>query len=334
MRLTGARAGGGFAGRTLARASWIVLGGALCLSLAWADAPILASVGGRALDHDMFVRRASRLAPFQWARFGATWPERRRRLLDELLVPEALLELEAERQPRGWPPPRESALSHALLAELRAEADSAPVSEQDIERYRTLHRRHYEAPHALLLWRILVRTEREARELIQRLAPPTEAAFRQLARERSIDLATHMRAGTLGYVSASGQSHFPQVRVSPALFAAADQVPDGSVVAEPVAEGNAFAVLWRRATRPAQERPLAEVAPEIRARLREQKLAQLYAALLQKLRQQGLSGHRPELLSGFVPALVEPKRATRDKPSAPPARAVQLVPEPTERGLR
>lgn len=332
----GARLRGGFAGRTLARLAWLALGGALGLQVARAATPSLAQVGPLAIDLEAFLSEARRLAPFQWQRFGATWPERRRRLLDELLVPRALLELEARRLPRAWPPARDSALAGALLAELRAEVARSAISEQELALYLDRHRRHYETPRGILLWRILVRGEGEARELIEKLKQPEEAEWRRLARERSIDSATHMRGGSLGYVSANGQSHIPQLRVSPGLFAAAERVADGALVPEPVAEGDAFAVLWRRASRPARAPSLRELAPELRSRILEQRLGAAYAELIERLRRERLSAHQPELLAGFAPEPSEaaPAAQALPAPAAPATRPVRLLPEPTARGLR
>jgi hypothetical protein len=333
MTRAGARSGGGFAGRTLACAVGLVLGSASCFSLARAGTSLLASVGALQIDTDTFTRRASRLAPFQWARFGATWPERRRRFLDELLIPEALLEAEAGRLPRGSASARDTALSEALLAELRAEVMGSTVSAEDVARYHALHQRHYETPRSLLLWRILVRTDAEARALIEQLGQPKESEWSQLARERSIDVATHMRGGSLGYVAASGQSHFPQVRVSPALFAAADRVPDGALVREPVVENDGFAVLWRRASRAAEARPLLDLTPQIQARILEQRHAAAYTELIERLRREHLALHQPELLAGFAPELAEPPPRTYERASAP-THPVRLLPQPTDRGLR
>lgn len=336
MRRAGARSGRGFAGRTLARSGALILGAALCFSLARAGTSLLASVGPLQIDADTFTRRASRLAPFQWARFGTTWPERRRRLLDELLIPEALLEVEAGRLPRGTPSARDTALSEALHAALRAEVTRSPVSAEDVARYHALHRRHYELPRSLLLWRILVRTEAEARALIEQLGQPKDAEWSQLARERSLDVATHMRAGSLGYVAASGQSHFPQVRVSPALFAAADRVQDGALVPEPVTENDGFAVVWRRASRAAAARPLSDLTPQIQGRILEQRHAAAYTDLIERLRREHLAAHQPELLAGFAPRLTEaaPRTHGHTSGSSTPTHPVRLLPQPTDRGLR
>jgi hypothetical protein len=335
MRRAGAHSGRGFAGRTLACSAALILGTALCLSLASAGTSSVASVGPLHIDSETFTRRASRLAPFQWASFGATWPERRRRFLDELLIPEALLEVEAGRLPRRLVSARDTALSEALLALLRADVTRSPVSAEEVAGYRALHQRHYETPRSLLLWRILVRTEAEARALIQQLAEPKDAEWSQLARERSLDVATHMRAGSLGYVAASGQSHFPEVRVAPALFAAADHVPDGALVPEPVIENDGFAVVWRRASRAAEVPPLSDITPEIQARILEQRHAAAYTDLIERLRREHLTLHQPELLAGFAPEHTEPPTRTNEGPLVPaPTRPVRLLPQPTDRGLR
>jgi peptidyl-prolyl cis-trans isomerase C len=54
------------------------------------------------------------------------------------------------------------------------------------------------------------------------------------------------------------------VRFDPVLFAAAARVKDGEMVGEPVKEGDAFAVVWRRGTLPAVRRSVEEEASAIR----------------------------------------------------------------------
>jgi peptidyl-prolyl cis-trans isomerase C len=211
---------------------------------------------------------------------------------------------------------------------------SAPPSELELRRHYEQHRRHYETPRAIHIWRILRANEPEARELIAKLGVPDEAEFRRLARELSIDEATCMRAGTLGYVAADGQTHLPQVRVSPALFAAADQVQDGQLVPEPVREGDHFAVVWRRASRPAKAQSLAEVSAAVRAQLEEQKLAEETRRLIERLRENELRDVQRGALDGFEPRVTEPVARRALARDAMPLRPVRLLPEATDRGLR
>jgi len=294
----------------------------------------VASVGGRTIDGSEFARRAQLVAPAQWAAWGATWQERSRRFLHEVLVAEALVEVAAAAEP-GAKALRDSVLARTLLAQLESEAAKTPPARAEIEAQYERQRREFETPASLHLWRILVREEKEAREIIGQLSAPNVIDFSRIARDRSLDDATLMRAGNLGFVAADGQTEVPELRVDKALFEAASQVRDGELVKEPVAEGAKFAVVWRRSSRPARRESLSEVAPLIEQRLVDAALAARTNELIERLRREGLRDHRPELLESFDLQPTEPAPAGVT-PAVPPLplRDVRLRPEPGDYGLR
>ncbi len=297
-----------------------------------ADSPV-ARVAERAITAADFERRAPLIAPGQWAAYGGTWPERRRRFLDEVLIAEVLLELEATRAEPSARATRDAALSRALVARMAAEM--APASRAAIAEYYERHRREFETPAAILIWRILVREEKDARDIIGQLGSPNVADFSRLARERSIDDATHMRAGNIGFVAADGHTEMPELRVARPLFEAASKVRDGELVKEPVAENGKFAVVWRRASRPLRRETLEEATPAIRRRLHEAALASSTRQLIERLRREGLREHHPELVSSFEPTLAAPDSSSPTGGAAPAAaRPVRLRPEPGDYGLR
>jgi peptidyl-prolyl cis-trans isomerase C len=308
--------------------------GLLVSGLALADTDVLARVGAIAIDVPAFQKRAALVAAVDWATLGASWPEQRRRLLDDVLIPEALLAQDLPASP-GPPTARARALALALEAELRRQA-SAPAGAAELAAYADRYRRELSTPRALTLWRILVPSEADARALIARLTPPTEAAFSQLARDGSIDLATRMRAGNLGRVFADGDTAVPELRVSPVLFAAAERVGDGELVPEPVAEGSAFAVLWRRASHPERMLPAGDVARLADTRLGDERFARQSAELLAGLRSKELVDYHPERVAGYAPRFEEPPTGARRwaLPREAERGAVRLAPEPTDRGLR
>ena len=280
---------------------------ALLSPLIGADDLTLARVGERQIDASEFERRARLIDPAQWGTWGATWAERRRRLLDDVLIAEVLLDAEAARETPPVASPARTALARAVVADVRAEASATPPSRAEVEQYYRENRREYETEAALLLWRILLRDEKKARELITLLATPTVATFSRLARDESVDEATSMRAGSLGYVAADGQTQMPQVRVAKALFEAANHVKDGELVKEPVREGELFAVVWRRGNRPAQRETLAEVTPLIEQRLLERAAIGASRELVERLRRDALREHRPELLVEYEPTFALPE---------------------------
>jgi peptidyl-prolyl cis-trans isomerase C len=318
----------------VARTCWLLALTVALSGLAAADVAPLARVGALAIDATTFRERADRVARLDWPGFGATWPEQRRRFLDEVLVPEALLALSAERQSSGLPPARDLALAHTLAATIVDEASRLGASDEEMRAYSARHPDTLGAPRALTLWRILLTTEADARAVIERLAPPTLAEFSRLARERSIDRATHMRAGNLGQVSADGQTRVPELRVAPALFEAADRVRDGELVPEPVREGDAFAVIWRRASHAASSPPAADLARLIQARLAEERAASARRELLEALRRTHLRDYHPERAAAYEPRFEEPGASPRRSEAAAGPRRPRLLPEPTDRGLR
>jgi peptidyl-prolyl cis-trans isomerase C len=311
-------------------AACLLLGG-----LAVADTAPLARVGSISIDARAFERRAALVATLDWQRLGSTWPERRRRLLDDVLIADALLAEGGATPGPVLPGARDRALSGVLETELAREASVAPRDPAEEQVYRTQHGRELATPRALSIWRILVPSEADARAVIASLNPPTEVAFSRLARDRSIDGATQMRAGNLGRVFADGDTAVPELRVSPHLFAAADRMRDGELVPEPVAEGSAYAVVWRRASHPERALPAADVERLIAARLAEQRLARSSGELIAALRREQLADYHPERLAGYAADFEEPPAAPRWRAAPePPSAPVRLAPEPTDRGLR
>jgi peptidyl-prolyl cis-trans isomerase C len=304
------------------------------LGLAVVDAVPLARVGTFAIDSATFRERAARVARLDWPGFGATWPEQRRRFLDEVLISEGLLTLAAERESSGLPPAGDLALARALAAAIVDDASRLVVSDQDMLAYSARHPDLLGAPRALTLWRILLETEADARAAIARLTPPTLAEFSRLARERSLDRATHMRAGNLGQVGADGQTRVPELRVAPALFEAADRVRDGELVPEPVREGDAFAVVWRRASHAARGPAAADLARLIRVRLAEERAASAREELLDALRRTHLRDYHPERAAAYEPSFEEPGAPPRRSGTPEGGQRPRLLPELTDRGLR
>jgi peptidyl-prolyl cis-trans isomerase C len=306
----------------------LLLGG-----VAVADTATLAQVGPLAIDAARFRQRAALVSALEWPELGATWPEQRRRFLD-VLISELLLTLAAEREPSALPTAPSRALARTLTAALDADAARAVPEEAEVRAYHARYQSEFVTPRALGLWRILLGSEAEARAVIAELRVPTTAAFSRLARERSTDHATHMRAGNLGQVQADGQTQIPELRVAPALFEAADRVRDGELVPEPVREGEAFAVVWRRASHPARAESIAQATPFITARLIEERAAAAHRELLEALRREHLGEYHPERVAAIPPSFPEP--GGRRPPGAAPAGSEppRLVPEPTDRGLR
>jgi len=184
-----------------------------------------------------------------------------------------------ERFPASLPVRRE--IESRVLAERLAELwleQTAPAA-QEVASYLEEHQSAWKVPERLRLSRILVASREQAVSLIAELGKKTPADFRSAARSSSLDKASHERGGDLGFVAADGTTDVPGVTADPALFAAARSVPDGAFVAEPVAEGVNFAVVWRRGSLAASQWSEEEARAWASARIIEQKAGRQWAEL-------------------------------------------------------
>lgn len=144
-------------------------------------------------------------------------------------------------------------LLHVALIRTWAKKIAAP-SAQQIDDYLTRHPRDFEKPLRLRLLRILLSTEQDAQEVLQHFSQGvTMAEFRKVARDKSLDRATHERGGDLGFVWPDGTTDVPQVSAEKVLYQAALPIPDSTLVPEPVREGKRFAVVFRAMSLPPKE---------------------------------------------------------------------------------
>ena len=246
--------------------------------------------------------RLAAVPAFQRSTFGATADAVRRGFLDRVLVRDALLSLDAEVAKVDREPAVARAIDRAdSMAVVRAIRDrlgpAAAVSMDDVRAYYEKNRVRYDAPARYQVWRILCKTREEAAEvLVAAQADPTPKAFAALARDHSQDKATALRAGNLGFLTADGASSDPGLRVDPAVVRAVQGVRDGELVKVPVAEGEFFAVVWRRGTTGPQKRSVEEVASPIREILRRQSVKTETDQLLATLRATKVRDLHEELL--------------------------------------
>jgi peptidyl-prolyl cis-trans isomerase C len=225
-------------------------------------------------------------------------------LLEEWLIPRLLREHRARQRVQEdadfastLKPASDFALQRAL--EQRFTLD-AKVTDADITAFYERHRHRYQRPLAIKIWRILIKDTDSARRVLGEVQGNKEGAakWKTLARELSLDTATHLRGGDLGFVREDGNTDVPEVRVNRSLFEAASKVKDGELVAEPMPEGEYFAVIWRRGTRPAENLPLNAVTENIRRILQRDQAGVQLDALIQRLRGEHLKSFHPELLEG------------------------------------
>ncbi|HET9931046.1 MAG TPA: peptidyl-prolyl cis-trans isomerase [Polyangiaceae bacterium] len=305
-----------------------------------ATAPVV-RVGELSATGADITRRLSTLSAGQFAAYGGG-AEVPRRYVDEVVVPELAATLEARQRGVDKSPAyrdRERvALRQALEAALKADAIAKkPVTQEDIKAYFEANKARFEQPLAIRLWRILVDDEASAKRIIEQVKDAgSPAKWSELARDSSVDKATNLRQGDLGFVHADGGTDVPQVRVNPALFQAAKDLKDGAVVPTPVHEGAKFAVVWRRGSRPERTRTLEQERDSIRSLLERQRAEDARSSLLTELRQKYLREEHPELLDEIPEGMFGSKLA-RPRPMLVPPHARSIgtkLPEPTPQGLR
>lgn len=305
-----------------------------------AGSPIVATVGSAQVTADEFERRLRSIPDFQRRALGDTPRKVNEQVLRKIIVPELLYSQEADRQHLQRDPAVrarvDEVLRRATEFDVRAKLErERPITDDEIRRYYEANRSRYETPKRIRIWRILVKDEALARKIAAD-ARGVEgiARWSEHARQQSVDAATKMRRGDLGFVQADGRTDAPRVRVDPVLYAAADQVPDGAVVAEPVKEGGAFAVVWRRGSTAAVLRSLEDEATSIRRILLRRRVHDGVDELVIALRRQHVKVLDDSLVERvavspphFAPAA--PEASTRRHPAtALPA------PSASERGLR
>jgi peptidyl-prolyl cis-trans isomerase C len=289
-------------------------------SAALADqaAPVV-TVGSASMSAADVSRRLAAIPAYQVSRYGSTPEEIKKRFVEEVLVPEMLYGEEALRRKADQTPALRDRLREAhrdaLDRGLREEVlKQQPVTPEDLKKYYDENKARFETPKRIRVWRIQVADEAAAKEILAKAKGADGVkAWSEAAREKSLDKATAQRSGDLGFVRADGTTDVPRVQVDPAIFAAADKVADGSVVSQPVKEGDKWSVLWRRGSVEATKRTLEDETPSIRQVLERRRVDAARQELLTNLKKDQVKEFHPDLLSNIDASMFgPPKREPHD----------------------
>jgi peptidyl-prolyl cis-trans isomerase C len=305
-----------------------------------ADPKPVAKVGDETVSAADLSRRLARIPDFQRASLGDTPDKLKRQVLETLIVPDLLYSAEAARLKLGDRPSlrdrEREILRQAMDRDLRAEvARQSPVTSADLKAYFEANRARFETPRRVRIWRILTDDETLAKKIIEdSQGVDGLKRWSQYARESSLDKATQLRDGDLGFVHPDGKTDAPTLRVDPALFAGADHLADGELAKEPLKEGTHWAVIWRRGSQAAIARTLAQEEGSIRQVLERERLEKARQDLLSELRAKYVSGTNESLLETvrFSAQGVPPRDAKAREAHA--AAAGSSLPAPTDRGTR
>lgn len=297
-------------------------------------AKVAVRVGARTVTVGELEDRLAGIPPFQLATFGASRDAVLRAYVEQVVVRDLLLAEGAEARglAKGLPTSQLvlRALSTATLRALHKDIPSgAGIPAEDVQRYYDANRSRFDSPERINLWRILVKTREDAQTVLDAAKrEPTITKYNELARERSIDKATNLRGGNLGFVAPDGTSNEAGLRIDPALLDAARRVKDGDFVPQPVAEGDAFAVVWRRTTVPPSKRTVEEAAAQIRTSLYRERIDAADKKLIDELRKgnvksvdYGLLGfiELPPFDAGITIPKASPRPPQAPQAPAPPA---------------
>lgn len=263
---------------------------------------IVARVGSAVITRGELERRLREAPKSALAELGSTPDEVRRNLLERFIIRDVLLAEEAKaRGIDDYRDIREKSLNIlrlAVITELRKESKADDVTAEEIKAYYEANPTKFQMPKRLLIHRILLATKEEADAVIAELgAQPDAKEFAAVAREKSLDKETNLRAGNLGLVSEGGETGDEERHVEPAIFRAAEKVKDGELVPSPVPEGGKFAVVLRKQTVLPTNRSLAAEAPGIRATLGDQRVRVAAEKLVTELRASQVKEKNPELTS-------------------------------------
>ena len=305
-----------------------------------ADEPPVARVGKGTISAAALQRRLAGMPDFQRAALANTPDTLKRRVLENELVPELLYAEEADRRHLADEPSlksrRRDLLREALERELRRTTlAQSPVTPDDIRVYFEANQSRFETPRRVRVWRILVSDEALARKIISDCQGRDGIQrWSDFAREQSLDKATHLRSGDLGFVHPDGNTDTPTVRVDASLFSAAEALKDGEISPVPIKEGDRYAVIWRRGSLKAVTRTLAQESGSIRQVLERQRLLAAREGLLAELQRKYVTARNDGALEGFMFDVGQAPIASPGPRPTHPAAASAAPPSPGERGER
>jgi peptidyl-prolyl cis-trans isomerase C len=303
------------------------------------DQPVV-SVGSTTLTLADVERRLASVPAYQLPSYGANPDEIRRNFVERVLVPELLYAEEARRRKLEQEPAMvdrlREVLRQAMEAELRdSVAAKEPITPAEVAKYFSDNRSRFETPRRIRVWRIVVADEAQAKKIIEQARGPDGPTRWTEAARSSLDKATALRSGDVGFVRADGTTDIPRVRVDPQLFAAADKVKDGDLVSEPIREGDRWAAVWRRGSLPEVKRTIEQEERSITAILTRTKLEDRRAALIEDLRKQHVRDLNDSWLDS-VEVGTFGDLGTPGRPGVVPRRPAAAPPAPSagEQGLR
>jgi peptidyl-prolyl cis-trans isomerase C len=223
---------------------------------------------------------------------------------------------------------KQNAVQALMKADFDDKANAEAISKEEVAQYYQEHIGEYVQPAMQRASHILVATEAEAKALLAEAKKADLRAFRQLARDKSIDDVTKLRGGDLRYFDKEGKPRDqPDGEVPAPLVKAAFALKNvGDTSPQPIKLPGGYSIVKLTGQRPAISRKVEEVDETIRARLWRERRQKGIEDFVTKLREQAKPEIHPELMDaikledtgapgpGAGPSSMIPKMPTPPKP--------------------
>jgi peptidyl-prolyl cis-trans isomerase C len=285
---------------------------------------VVLRVGAKEVTAGELEDRLATIPRFQLLAMGSNPAEIRHKFLVDVIVPEVLIATAAEKQHVDQEVTVQNnikrALAGATMRVAKAQAGGlSAITKEEVHKYYAENRGKFDTPIRYSIWRILCAKREEAVSILDDMKKGlTVDGFTKLAREHSIDKATDLRGGNLGFLDEEGNSNEAGLRVDPAIVKAATAVKDGEIVPQPVPEAGGFAVVWRRGTVPAVHRTADEASSQIREAIFRQRTDEASKTVIDELRRARLVESNEGVLNGIEVSSVDGEVMPRRRPGQVP----------------
>jgi peptidyl-prolyl cis-trans isomerase C len=240
-------------------------------------ARVLAKVGDREITLGEYAATLERMDPFERLRYQT--PDRRRKLLDEIINAE-LLAGEAKHRGLDKRPETEQRIRQALRDEVVARSRAqlptpAEIPEAEVRKYYEDHRAEFQEPERRRVAHIVLSDETKAKKILEQALKASPGQWGKL-----------VLAGDLGIVSAPGEAHGENLAVPESVRAAVFKIPKlGGVHPELVPDAGKFHIVRLTGKTDARARSYVEAERAIRVTLLQLRAKKAEDDLERELRQ-------------------------------------------------
>lgn len=283
-------------------------------------AKVVAKIGDTRITVGDVEDEINQQSPFLRARYRE--PAKLREFVQNMIRFQLLARAAQKRDYAENPAVVQSVKQNAVQQLIRTEFDEriTPESlpEADVRAYYDSHEAEFHRDEMVRASHIVVASREEADRLLGELREGDARAFRQAAREHSIDTETKLRGGDLRYFTREGQGQNTRdASVDSAIVEAAFGLREvGDVVRQPIQVGDNWSIIKLTGRRPAEHRSFEEAEQGIRLRLWRQRRQDAIEQFVTDLRQR----HEPQIFEDrMAPIRLDPPPEEEGAPAKQPA---------------